>query len=191
MTEIIPAIMALIVEWFFCTTFFSKKLTTTTTQTWHLCLANKLFPLAMFNILLDLELIPVRYKQYIPLGSLRFFEFFECLICMELMRSIWHRMEQIIEYIVICILMNGDYELYENLGGDWLLGALVTAFSLYIWWNTVIITKQLDNVLNAIVKYKQGGNEKIQNFRCKIAKWKVNKLFDGRISECCELKLSK
>lgn len=103
-------------------------------------IASVMFLASTVIILLDTNIYPHKYKR-VPVTCRIFVEFIISLIIIEFsMVFLWCRAEQIIQRMFRCILLDGDMNIYYDMGGDYLTGCLITLFSFEILLNVILAT---------------------------------------------------
>lgn len=145
-------VAALLFQLLLPTLSFIQKNTTTARP--PATIAGFLFKISMFNILMDFNFIPVRYRlTLIPSGFLDFLEFLLSILLMEFGSvKIWTQIEKTIYKFFTCILMDNDFKLYESMGGDALPSTVTVMFSILLF----VITMKLSGQVPALLcRYRQ------------------------------------
>lgn len=152
MVNTVVCVVALLIQLIAPSSLFISNVTVGPAVAGHLITAS------MFNILLDISFIRESYRQSIPSNFLKCIELIVSTVLMEYLLSLWTCIEQTINTMFKSILMDGDEELYQSMGGDWLPNAFMIALSLLIYLTTIIVTGQVP----ALRCYYQHVNEAIQ-----------------------------
>jgi hypothetical protein len=111
--------------------------------------------LASFSMFLrNFTIIPTRYKQKSHF-VVAFVEIFCCLFLMEVVTLvIWTNFETFIEYFIKVAFKANKLVLYEEMGGDSLLGFFILTIAIYFFAYTIQVTQNtqlLENLMAALI----------------------------------------
>lgn len=96
----------------------------------------------------DVEIFPERYKTSAPKILSLFIESVLSLFIIELVVVlIWSKIEYMIEYLFKLVLMEKNLNLYDEMGGDNLIGLIITILSSAILAYASIATNSLNKFL--------------------------------------------
>lgn len=126
-------------------------------------LGSWLFVTSVFMLLLDNDIIPMRYRC-IPHVCQTLAETFIFLVITEFSTLIlWCNIEKIGFTIMKYVLSAGSSTLYKDLGGDNLVGFIITVISLFILCNAAIATGYYDQLETQYKTLKKGLSKKLSN----------------------------
>lgn len=115
--------------------------------------ASQIFSFSVFNILLEIDIIPQRYLPQMSTLSCRVTEFILSVFIVDMaITFVWLRIEQMIETFVECIMMDGDKDFSTEMGGDWWIAVLLWTISVGCYVNTAMVTKQFASMAH---RYRQ------------------------------------
>ena len=145
------------------------------------------FVLSVFMILSDNDIYPYRYRC-IPVICQNLVETFISIVATEFSTIVlWCNLEKAAFRFTKCILSEGSSNLYNDMGGDMLVGFLLTLLGLFILCNTAIATGYYDRVRCSYVEVLKGAASKFSNFwkkcptisECEMAVQNFNRFTEG------------
>jgi Domain of unknown function (DUF4818) len=127
-----PIIVAFIIHFVFRTTVFFEPATQPCSAAPSL--SSVLVLLSTLMILSDTKLFPDRYA-----GLPQWFQFatklFISVLLVEFaMIFVWCRLERVVQKFFKCVLMDGDLNMYADMGGDALPAAVIMLVSIVLFW---------------------------------------------------------
>lgn len=104
------------------------------------------FIVSVFMILLDNDIFPFRYRV-IPIPCQVLVETLIALVLTEFATLvIWCNLEKAAFRLMKCVLSEGSSNLYYDMGGDLLVGFLITLLGVFVLCNTAIVTGHYEKV---------------------------------------------